>query len=107
MNSVHHSGIRLCREVHSTAADTAKRAKTRARELKGISFLGIVPGPGWFRITLWDHSEKWGPGVSQPLPERVGQTETSSWKFAWSSPQSGTFCLCLKELPGRAVVNNN
>lgn len=95
MNSVHHSGIRLCCEVHSTAADTAERAKTRARELKEISFLGIVPAPGWFRITLLDHSEKMGLEVSQPLPERVGQTETSFWKFAWSFPQSGTFCLCL------------
>lgn len=82
MNSVHHSGIRLCCEVHSTAADTAERAKIRAHELKEISFLGIVPGPGWFRITLLDRSEKRGPGVFQPLPERAGRTETLSWKFA-------------------------
>lgn len=81
MNSVHHSEIQWRCEVLSIAAESAEKVK-RGHMLKETLRLRVALGPGCFRITLLDHSEKRAPVLFQLLPKRTGQTEISSWKFA-------------------------
>lgn len=82
MNSVHHLEIRLHCEAYSIAAEPAEKANIRGCVLEEISCLRVALGPGCFRITLLDYSEKRAPVLFQPLPKRAGQTEILSWKFA-------------------------